>query len=160
MTDPDMVDDFELPDATGTTRRLSDLLEAGPVVLFFYPAAMSPGCTREACHFRDLAGELAAAGARAVGISTDPPEAQRRFDERHGLGFLLLSDEQGEVAASLGVKRRFGPIPVRRVTFVIGPDRRVLGVVRGEVRMERHADEALAILAAARHGRGGGLAAR
>lgn len=146
MADVTMVEDFELPDATGTLRRLSSFLSAGPVVLFFYPAAMSKGCTIEACHFRDVRSELHALGAQAIGISTDTPDDQRRFDEEHGLGYPLLADVDGKVATALGVKRRFGPLPVRRATFVIAPDRRVLGVVRSEVRMERHADRAIEIL--------------
>lgn len=154
MPAPTYVEDFELPDASSTPRRLSHLLESGPVVLFFYPAALSYGCTIEACHFRDLARELAEVGARAVGISTDRPEVQQRFDDRHGLGFVLLSDVDGRVAESLGVRRRFGPLPVRRATFVIAPDRRVLGVVRSELRMEHHADRALAILETWRAGNG------
>lgn len=146
----DLVDDFELEDASGGSVRLSSLLGGGSVVLFFYPVASSKGCTVEACHFRDLAGELAVLGARPVGISTDPVVDQQRFDERHGLGFPLLSDSSGSVARAFGVKRRFGPLPVRRATFVIGPDRRVLGVVRSELRMEHHGDEALRILSRAR----------
>jgi peroxiredoxin Q/BCP len=143
-----VVDDFELPDASGTARRLTSLLANGPIVLFFYPAALSYGCTKEACHFRDLAGELAAVGARAVGISTDPPEVQRRFDERYGLGFVLLSDVEGAVARAFGVKRRFGPLPVKRATFVIAPDRRLLGVIASELRMDHHVEQALSILKA------------
>src|SRR6266436_932209 len=67
----DVVTDFELPDETGAPRRLSGLLADGPVVLFFYPAAMSLGCTVESCHFRDLIGEFKAVGAQPVGISAD-----------------------------------------------------------------------------------------
>lgn len=67
----DRVEDFNLPDQTGAVRSLTGLLADGPVVLFFYPAAMTPGCTKEACHFRDLAAEFAAVGASRVGISTD-----------------------------------------------------------------------------------------
>src|SRR5207244_9526771 len=73
----DKVEDFELPDETGTTRTLSELLADGPIVLFFYPAALTAGCTAEACHFRDLAAEFAAVGARPVGISGDRSEERR-----------------------------------------------------------------------------------
>src|SRR6201991_2013492 len=79
MKTGDTVADFELPDQTGTPRKLSALLSDGPVVLFFYPAAMTPGCTKEACHFRDLAGEFAAVGANRVGISVDPVAKQAKF---------------------------------------------------------------------------------
>ena len=75
----DVVDDFELPDETGTPRRLSALLADGPVVLFFYPAAMTTGCTKESCHFRDLGAEFAAVGAQRVGISRDSVDKQHQF---------------------------------------------------------------------------------
>jgi peroxiredoxin Q/BCP len=140
------VEDFALPDETGTVRRLSELLAEGPVVLFFYPAALSPGCTAEACHFRDLAAEFAAAGARPVGISGDPVDRQQEFAGRHTLGFPLLSDEDGTVRERFGVKRGFSIAPTKRVTFVIDEDRRVLEVVRSELRMSAHADRALATL--------------
>ena len=137
--------DFELPDQTGTPRRLSDLLTGGPVVLFFYPAALSSGCTAESCHFRDLAAEFATAGAVRVGISTDPPARQAEFDRQHSLGYPLLSDEDGAVATSLGVKRRL-LTPVKRVTLVIGTDRTVLEVISSEMSMQKHADTALEFL--------------
>ena len=146
MKPGDTVADFELPDQTGTPRKLSALLESGPVVLFFYPAAMTPGCTKEACHFRDLASEFAAVGANRVGISTDPVEKQAKFADTRSFDYPLLSDTEGVVAAQFGVKRRFGPIPVKRHTFIIGTDRRLLGVVRSETRMDLHADEALKLL--------------
>ncbi|MFE9044950.1 peroxiredoxin [Streptomyces sp. NPDC012421] len=146
----DLVEDFTLPDETGTPRSLSGLLAEGPVVLFFYPAAMTPGCTAEACHFRDLAAEFRAAGALPVGISGDVVEKQREFTERHSLGYPLLSDPEGTVRERFGVRRGFSLAPTKRVTFVIGQDRRVLEVVRSELRMSAHADRALAALAALR----------
>ncbi|HET9563387.1 MAG TPA: peroxiredoxin, partial [Mycobacterium sp.] len=77
----DRVAEFELPDQTGAVRSLTSLLADGPTVLFFYPAAMSPGCTKEACHFRDLADDFAALGASRVGISTDPVTKQAKFSD-------------------------------------------------------------------------------
>ncbi|MEY7978628.1 peroxiredoxin [Streptomyces pilosus] len=146
----DTVEDFALPDETGTVRRLSDLLSEGPVVLFFYPAALSPGCTAQACHFRDLAAEFAAVGARPVGISGDPVERQAEFAGRHTLGMPLLSDPDGTVRERFGVKRGIALAPTRRATFVIGRDRTVLEAVRSELRMNTHADRALAALRAHR----------
>ncbi len=122
--------DFELPDETGTPRSLSGFLETGPVVLFFYPAAMTKGCTVESCHFRDLAAEFAAVGAHRVGISPDDVAKQRAFSDRHGFDSPLLSDPDGEVARRFGVRRAFGPLATRRHTFVIDTDRTVLEVVR------------------------------
>ena len=138
--------DFELPDQDGKTVRLRDLLLRGPVVLFFYPAAMTPGCTKESCHFRDLSAEFAAAGAQRVGISTDPVAKQRRFADAHGFDYPLLSDESGEVAQAYGVRRRM-LTPVKRATFVIGADGRVRAVIASELNMNVHADRALAALA-------------
>lgn len=79
--------DFELPDQHGGHVRLSTLLPDGPVVLFFYPAAMSRGCTAESCHFRDLAQEFRALHATRVGISQDDISTQQRFDQAHDLGY-------------------------------------------------------------------------
>src|SRR5262249_46844892 len=131
MKPGDTVADFELPDQTGKPRKLSELLADGPVVLFFYPAAMTPGCTKEACHFRDLAKEFSAVGANRVGISTDPVEKQAKFADVRNFDYPLLSDSQGTVAAQFGVKRGLlGKLmPVKRTTFVIDTDRKVLDVI-------------------------------
>src|SRR3954454_11892557 len=102
----DLVDDFELPDQDGVPRRLSTLLAGGPVVLFFYPAAMTSGCTAEACTFRDLAAEFRSAGAQRVGISRDPVTKQKQFSDLNNFDYPLLSDPDSKVAATLGVKRR------------------------------------------------------
>ncbi len=139
--------DFELPDQGGTPRRLSTMLADGPVVLFWYPKALTTGCTAESCHFRDLAAEFAEVGAQRVGISADPPDRQAAFDEKHGLGYPLLSDADKTVARAYGVKRP-GPLMNKRQTFVIGTDQKVVAVIASEVNMDKHADEALAALRA------------
>jgi peroxiredoxin Q/BCP len=146
MQKGDVVPDFELPDQTGTKRKLSELLADGPVVLFFYPAAMTYGCTKESCHFRDLDAEFTAVGARRVGISADTVVKQKQFDEKESLGFTLLSDPDRVVAEQMGVKRSVSFLKVKRVTFVIDTDRTVLDVLRSEVSMSSHADKALAVL--------------
>ncbi|MGM1061813.1 peroxiredoxin [Saccharothrix sp. Mg75] len=147
MTKPgDVAPDFTLPDQDGTPRSLSSLLAGGPVVLFFYPAAMTSGCTAESCHFRDLAAEFAEVGARRVGISPDAVDRQKRFATLNDFDYPLLSDADGEVAAAFGVKRRFGPLPVKRHTFVIDTDRVVVEVIKSEFAMNAHADKALAVL--------------
>ncbi|MET7571045.1 peroxiredoxin [Streptomyces sp. NPDC005492] len=146
----DKIEDFTLPDETGAERSLTELLAEGPVVLFFYPAALSAGCTAEACHFRDLAAEFAAVGARPVGISGDTVDKQQEFAGKHTLGMPLLSDVDGAIRERFGVKRGFSLAPTRRATFVIGEDRTVLEVVSSELRMNTHADRALAALRAHR----------
>ena len=145
MKEGDTIADFELTDQHGEPVTLDGLLDDGPLVLFFYPRAMTSGCTKESCHFRDLQGEFAALGARVAGVSADPVERQRRFDERNELGFPLLSDPDRRVAAAFGVKRP-GPLWSKRATFVIDTDRRVLAAVHSELNMETHADRALAVL--------------
>jgi thioredoxin-dependent peroxiredoxin len=142
----ELVEDFELPDESGAPRRLSDLLLHGRVVLYFYPAASSMGCSIESRHFRDLAPEFAALGAQIVGISPDEVPKQREFADQCSLGFPLLSDPQRTVAKEFGVNRRFGPSPVKRWTFIIETDRTVLEVVKSELNMNSHADHALEAL--------------
>ena len=139
------VEDFELPDQDGTPVRLSDKLADGPVVLFFYPIAMTSGCTKEACHFRDLGAEFTAAGAQRLGISVDPVAKQKQFSDQHSFDYPLLSDESGDVARAFGVKRKY-VTPVKRATFVIDRDRTVRSVITSEMDMDVHADRALAAL--------------
>jgi peroxiredoxin Q/BCP len=144
----DVVPEFELPDQDGVTRTLSELLEKGPVVLFFYPAALTTGCTKESCHFRDLAAEFEAVGAQRVGISADPIEKQAKFSEKHAFDYPLLSDTDRQVAAVFGVKRGLSILPNKRATFVIGTDRKVVEVITSEINMDKHADLALKALQA------------
>jgi peroxiredoxin Q/BCP len=147
MRPGDQAPDFELPDEDGTPRRLSDLAAGGPVVLFFYPAAMTPGCTAESCHFRDMKAEFEAVGARRVGISADAVEKQKRFSDKNSFDYPLLSDPDGAVATQFGVRRRFTMLsPTKRSTFVIGPDLRVIDVIQSEMRFSHHADRALEVL--------------
>jgi peroxiredoxin Q/BCP len=137
--------DFELPDQDGHLVRLSETLEHGPVVLFWYPVALSGGCTKEACHFRDLATEFKEAGAQRFGISTDPVAKQKAFADANGFDYPLLSDESGDLARSLGVKRKY-ITPVKRATFVIDRDRTIRKVITSEMNMDVHADQALSAL--------------
>jgi peroxiredoxin Q/BCP len=146
MQKGDVAPDFELPDETGQMRKLSDLLAIGPVVLYFYPAAMTPGCTMESCHFRDLKSEFEAVGAQRVGISGDQVEKQKRFSEKYSFDFPLLSDPDAKVAGIFGAHRNFSLAPTRRMTFIIDTDRTVIEVIKSEVRMGVHGDKALQIL--------------
>ena len=125
----DPAPDFDLPDDRGARIRLSDL-RGQRVVLYAYPAAMTPGCTKEACDFRDSLDSLAAAGITVVGISPDPPEKLARFRERDGLTFPLASDVDRSVLTAYGAfgeKKLYGKVVegVIRSTFVIDPDGRI-----------------------------------
>jgi thioredoxin-dependent peroxiredoxin len=122
----DAAPDFTLPDADGNEVSLSSL-HGQRVIVYFYPAAMTPGCTKEACDFRDSLSSLAAAGFAVLGISPDAPSKLAKFRDRDGLTFPLLSDPQRAVLAAYGAwgeKMMYGKksVGVIRSTFVIGPD--------------------------------------
>jgi peroxiredoxin Q/BCP len=145
----DTAPDFTLPDHHGEPQTLSKLLTNGPVVLFFYPQANTPGCTVQACHFRDLAADFEAVGAQIVGISRDSVEAQASFADKRGFGYPLLADTDRAVAALYGVKGGLlGLSPVKRSTFVVGQDGVILEAYASETNMNAHADKALAALGA------------
>ncbi|HEX5587336.1 MAG TPA: peroxiredoxin [Acidimicrobiia bacterium] len=145
MDTGDLAPDFELATDDGSMLKLSDELAKGPVVLFFYPKAMTSGCTKESCHFRDLASEFEAVGGRRLGISADSVEKQHKFSEKHSFDYPLLSDPDKVVAKQFGVKRSLVPVS-KRATFVIDTDRRVLAVINSESNMDKHADDALEVL--------------
>ena len=148
MKKNDVAYDFTLLDQDGNERTLSTMLVDGPVVLFFYPAALSPGCTKESCHFRDLKSEFEALGAQRVGISMDETDRQSLFAQKNSLDYPLLADVDGDVARHYDVKRGLNLLKVKRATFVISPDRTIKEVVTSEVSMNAHADRALAALRA------------
>ncbi len=141
--------DFELLDHQGQRIRLRDL-RGKRVVLYFYPRDGTPGCTREACSFRDVYAKLQKAGVVVLGVSPDPPESHARFRERHHLPFPLLSDPEGKVAQAYGAwaqktlygRKRWG---VARTTFLVGPDGTVERVWR-RVKPDGHGEEVLAAL--------------
>lgn len=119
---------FALPDQDGAEHRLEDY--AGRIlVLYFYPRDFTPGCTAEACSFRDAHAEIAVAGAAVLGVSTDDAASHRRFREEHGLPFPLLADAGAEVASRYGAwgeRTLYGrtSVGMTRATFVVGPDGR------------------------------------
>jgi peroxiredoxin Q/BCP len=142
----DLAPDFTLRDQSDEERTLSIMLGQGPVALFFYPAAMTSGCTKESCSFRDLGEEFKALGAQRIGISMDSVQRQSQFTQKNGLDYPLLADVGGNVAKEFGVKRSLDFLKVKRSTFVIGRDRRVLEVINSETNMNAHAQRALEAL--------------
>jgi thioredoxin-dependent peroxiredoxin len=121
--------DFTLPDADGSLVSLSSL-RGKRVIVYFYPAAMTPGCTKEACDFRDSLASLASSGFEVLGISPDSPAKLTKFRDRDGLTFPLLSDQDRgvlEAYGAYGEKTMYGKktVGVIRSTFVIGPDGKV-----------------------------------
>ncbi len=150
----DRIEDLTVTTHDGTTTTLSGLAAGGPLVVFFYPKAFTAGCTAQACHFRDLGAEFSELGAARVGVSRDDGATQARFVDEHDFDYPLIADRDGTVARAFGTKR-IGPVPSRRSTIVLDADLTVLAVIDDELRMDRHADDALAALRAHRAGAAG-----
>jgi peroxiredoxin Q/BCP len=131
--------EFTLPDDTGKDRSLTDFLNAGATVVYFYPADFTPGCTRQACVLRDLQSEIKNAGLRVVGISPQSPESHARFRTKYELPFALLSDQQKEVIKMYGVNGPLG-FGVRRASYLIDGSRRIRDSVLADFAIARHAD--------------------
>jgi peroxiredoxin Q/BCP len=131
--------EFTLPDETGKDRSLTEFLSAGAIVLYFYPADFTPGCTRQACALRDLHADILRAGLRVVGVSAQGAESHTKFREKHGLPFTLLSDEDKAVIKMYGVNGPLG-IGVRRASFLIDGGRRIRDAVLADFMIGRHAD--------------------
>jgi len=140
--------DFSLPDANGKTFRLSDQRGRKPVVLYFYPKDDTPGCTREACGFRDQYEEFQQLGAEVVGVSSDSSSSHQRFASKHRLPFTLLADEAGAVRKLYGVPANLGGLIPGRVTFVIDREGIVRHVLNSQLDAKRHVAESLASLGA------------
>jgi peroxiredoxin Q/BCP len=133
----DNAPDFTLPDQDGTSVTLSELLQAGPLVLYFYPADFTPGCTKEACSIRDMHDEIAEAGMRVVGVSPQDAESHSKFRAKHGLPFTLLADPDKVAVKAFGVDGPLG-VGVRRATFLIDPDGLIRAAVLADIRVGRH----------------------
>jgi peroxiredoxin Q/BCP len=129
--------DFELADQTGQKRKLADLLKSGPIILYFYPADFTPGCTKEACSFRDLQQELVKARLRVVGVSPQDTDSHRRFAEKHNLNFTLLSDTDKRVIKAYDLDGPLG-LGVRRGTYLIGTDGTIRDSVLADLRIGAH----------------------
>src|SRR5947199_2767003 len=146
----DTAPDFTLPDQDGNPVSLSGL-RGKRVVLYFYPKADTPGCTTQACGVRDHKQDYERGDAVVLGVSPDPPRKIAKFDEKYGLGFPLLGDEDHSVADSYGVwveKSMYGRkyMGIERSTFVIGPDGRITQVFR-KVKAAEHDELVLGALA-------------
>jgi peroxiredoxin Q/BCP len=129
--------EFTLPDADGQPTSLSNLLRDGPLVLYFYPADFTPGCTREACQIRDLHSEIEAAGIRVAGVSPQSPESHQAFRDKYKLPFILLADADRFVIKMYGVQGPLG-FGVRRATFLIDQTRTIQDEVVADFRIGEH----------------------
>jgi peroxiredoxin Q/BCP len=129
--------DFELVDQDGRRHTLKKLLADGPLILYFYPADFTPGCTKEACSFRDLHQDLMRAKLRVVGVSPQDVASHKRFAEQHGLNFTLLADPDKSVVKAYDVDGPLG-LGVRRGTYLIGGDGRIVDSVLADLRIGAH----------------------
>jgi len=129
--------EFELRDQDGRRHTLKSLLADGPIILYFYPADFTPGCTKEACSFRDLQKDLVAAKLRVVGVSPQDAESHRRFAAKHGLNFPLLADPDKLAVKAYDVDGPLG-FGVRRGTYLIGTDGKVRDSVLADLRIAEH----------------------
>jgi thioredoxin-dependent peroxiredoxin len=149
----DKAPDFTLPSQAGEPVRLSDRLGERVVVLYFYPKDETPGCTAEACAFRDSYEVFTDAGAEVIGVSSDSVERHAAFSGHHELPFTLLSDQDGQVRKSYGVPATLGLLP-GRVTYVIDRAGVVRHVVNSQLHIGRHIDSALSVVKELQAGQG------
>lgn len=140
---------FEATDHRGQRFSLAEARTRGPVVVYFYPRDFTPGCTREACLFRDASGDGSGLEATIVGVSVDDDASHRRFAERYGLPFALVSDPDRAIAKRFGITRPLG-LGASRVTFVIDRAGIVRAAIHSELSMSRHVKETRAALTAMR----------
>jgi peroxiredoxin Q/BCP len=141
----DSAPDFDLADASGRRVRLSDFRGKKNVVLYFYPKDDTPGCTKEACAFRDSYEAFQDAGAEVIGVSSDSEASHQKFSEKFRLPFTLVADPGGSVRKRYGVPATLGFLP-GRVTFVIDQGGVVRNVFNSQLQATRHVDESLGVL--------------
>ena len=137
LADGTQAPEFDLVDQHGRRHTLASLRAQGPLVLYFYPADFTPGCTREACAYRDLQQELTAANLRVVGVSPQDSDSHRRFAERHGLDFTLLADPEKRAIKAYDVDGPLG-LGVRRGTYLIDGSGRIVSSVLADLRIGAH----------------------
>ena len=131
--------EFTLGNCDGNDTSLSDLLQNGPLILYFYPADFTPGCTKEACSIRDIHRDIQAVGLNVVGISPQDAASHAKFREEYDLPFILLSDPDKIAIKMFEVDGPFG-VGVRRATFLIDQDHTIKDAVLADVRISRHTE--------------------
>jgi len=129
--------EFVLADDEGGETSLTDLLQDGPLILYFYPADFTPGCTKEACSIRDIHNDIQSVGLRVAGVSPQDVDSHQKFRDEYELPFTLLSDPDKVAIKMYDVDGPFG-VGVRRATFLISQDRIIKDAVMADVRIGRH----------------------
>jgi thioredoxin-dependent peroxiredoxin len=142
----DKIPTFSLPDQNGVIFNATELIGKKKMVIFFYPKDDSPGCTKEACYFRDLYEVFSEADAVIIGISGQSVESHKKFAEKHRLSYTLLSDKGNRIRKLFGVPTNFFGLLPGRVTYIIDREGKVAHTFNSQTQTERHVDEALKIL--------------
>lgn len=135
----DKAPDFTLPDQDGNKVTMSGLLTGGPLLLYFYPADFTPGCTKEACDIRDMHDDISDVGIRVIGVSPQDEKSHNRFSAKHSLPFTLLADTDKVAIQAYGVDGPLG-LGVRRATFLVGENGVIDDVVVADLRIGKHGD--------------------
>ncbi len=135
----DLAPEFILPDENGDQVALTKLLQDGPLILYFYPADFTPGCTKEACAIRDIHDDIQKVGLQIVGISPQDEESHTRFRDEHKLPFTLVCDPDKVAIKMYDVDGPFGA-GVRRVTYLIGQNQKIQDVLVADVMVNKHKD--------------------
>jgi peroxiredoxin Q/BCP len=133
----DKAPEFVLNNHEGIETSLSGLLQNGPLILYFYPADFTPGCTKEACNIRDIHNDIQSVGLQVAGISPQSEDSHQRFREEHNLPFVLLSDPEKVAIKMYDIDGPFG-VGVRRATFLIAQDRSIKDAMMADVFIGRH----------------------
>lgn len=129
--------EFVLPDENGNDVSLTDLLNQSALILYFYPADFTPGCTKEACSLRDLHNDIMSVGLQVIGISPQNGDSHQRFRKEHNLPFMLLSDEDKVAIKMYDVDGPFG-IGVRRATYLVSQGSKILDAIQADVMINKH----------------------
>ncbi len=138
----DKLPDFTLPDENGNQISI-DEFSGKPLVIYFYPKDDTPGCTKQACSFRDSYEDFLQAGANVIGISSDSPEEHKRFKAKYKLPYTLLSDENNEVHDLLCVPKDFLGLMPGRVTYVIDKNGIVKNIFNSQFNISKHINESI-----------------
>ncbi len=131
--------EFVLQDNNGNDVSLSDLLQKGPLILYFYPADFTPGCTKEACSIRDIHNDIQSVGLQVAGISPQDVESHESFRKEHDLPFVLLCDPDKVAVKMYDVDGPLG-FGVRRVTYLVNQDRSIQGALQADLRIGKHTE--------------------
>ena len=135
----DLAPEFFLSDENGNEVSLTQLLQPGPIILYFYPADFTPGCTKEACTFRDIHDDILSVGLRVVGVSPQDAESHARFKDEHNLPFTLICDPEKVAIKMYDVDGPFG-IGVRRVTYLVTQGQKIQDALQADVMINKHSE--------------------